>query len=201
MNTQCRFVVVDDHQLFADGLVRILQDEPDFHPVAVLAHIDALWDILELNEVDLILLDIQLQGQSGLDICVHIRRQYPAVKIVLISMIQAPHISKEALRQGANGFVPKTTDAHELKGIVRQIWQGEDLFVHAELAEGDEKTTLTEREMEIVHLIKNGQSTKAIAEQLFISEYTVETHRKNILRKLGINSATELIAYAYANHL
>lgn len=197
----CRFIVVDDHQLFTDGLVRILKEERDFNPVAVFSNANDIWDGMRLHDVDLVLLDIQLRDQSGLDVCRHIRKLYPEVKIVLISMIQAPHILKEGLKQGANGYIPKTIDARLLKEILRRIWHGENVFLAIQDTTEETKQPLTNREMEIIHLIKNGLSTKAIAEQLFLSEYTVETHRKNICRKLEVNSLAELIAYAYANHL
>lgn len=196
----CKCLIVDDHQLFVDGLSRILLDVPDFSVVGILNDGENLMQEIEVNTIDLVLLDIQLAGKSGLELCTEIRNANSKVKIILISMIQAPHIMKLAEKSGANGFIPKTTDATILKEIILKICHGENVF-HAENIENSEINLLTDREMEIIYLIKQGQKTKAIAEKLFLSEYTVETHRKNILRKLHLGSANELIAYAYANHL
>ena len=194
------FTIIDDHRLFADGLARILQDDSSFVLVRVynsgveyLANID--------QPSDLFIIDIQLGDMSGLDICKEIRTKHTEAKIILISMIQAPHLIRLAEQNGADGFIPKTTDAILLKSFVNQVCDDVKVFVK-DLVEGAQQINLlTDREMEIIHLIKTGMTTKAIAEKLFLSEFTVETHRKNILKKLKISTANELIAYAYANHL
>lgn len=199
----CNFLVVDDHQLFADGLSRILQEETEFNAIGIVNSGEELLDFLDQTIPDLILLDIQLKNVSGIKLCAHIHNKFPEIKIVLISMIQAPHLIMEAEKIGANGYLPKTTDAQLLKDTIKKIWAGEDVYIGAlnNHTVNDKKELLSIREMEIIHLIKNGMTSKAIADKLFLSPYTVETHRKNILRKLNLNSAHELVAYAYENHL
>lgn len=192
--------IVDDHQLFVDGLKRILTDEPGFNIVGISNTGEGLPELINDSGANLLLLDIQLGGSSGLAICKDLRRKFPSLKIIMISMIQAPHILKEAEKEGANGYIPKTTDASLLKQVIREICEGKNIFL-GDVIEKGEINLLSEREMEIIYLIKQGHTTKIIAEMLFLSEYTVETHRKNILRKLQLGSANELIAYAYANHL
>lgn len=209
MNDQLiHFIVVDDHQLFADGLVRILQDEGDFQLTSICKNGDELFMHLEKSVTQLIFLDIQLQGASGLEICTEVKEKFPDIKIILISMIQGPHVIKDGMHRGANGYIPKTTDAALLKEVIRKVLEGENIFLGLENTPVDQPKsdyhkidTLSPRELEIIGLVKKGMSTKAIAEQLFLSEYTVDTHRKNILRKLQLSSASELIAYAFANHL
>ncbi len=199
MKKPINFVIIDDHQLFADGLARILQEEGGFVLRAIYNSIDEVEEII----ADLVLLDIQLIGQSGLELCAQLRVKYPELKIILISMIQAPHVIREGELKGADGFIPKTTDAELLKEMVIKICEGEKVFLgmHQKEAEPNKISLLSEREMQIIHLIKGGLKSRVIAEKLFLSEFTVETHRKNILRKLGLSSANELIAYAYENHL
>lgn len=203
MKTPITFTIVDDHRLFADGLARILQEDGAFQLLKVYNAGQDLIAELPESKSDLYIIDIQLGEVSGLDICLQIKSKYQNSKVILISMIQAPHIIKQGKKNGANGFIPKTTDAFLLKEMVNRICSGESVFVERdELTDDPNKIgLLTEREMEIIHLVKSGLTTKIIAEQLFLSEFTVETHRKNILKKLKLSTANELIAYAYANHL
>lgn len=203
MKNLITFTIVDDHRLFADGLARILQEDGAFQLLKVHNSEQALIDELSEIQSDLYIVDIQLGELSGLDLCLHIKAKYPEAKVILISMIQAPHLIKQGRKNGADGFIPKTTDASVLKEMVNKVCAGEMIFVErdVEIADPHNIDLLTEREMEIIHLVKSGLTTRVIADQLFLSEFTVETHRKNILKKLKLSSANELIAYAYANHL
>ncbi|UII33176.1 response regulator transcription factor [Fulvivirga ulvae] len=199
MKKTFKFLIIDDHQLFADGLARILEEEDNFTLTGIFNALDSSASI----DADLVLLDIQLGVQSGLDLCTWLRERYTNMIIILISMIQAPHLIREGQKRGANGFISKTTDAELLKETVVKICRGENIFLGLPEKGSSlhEVNLLSEREMQIIHLIKQGLTSKMIAEKLFLSEFTVETHRKNILRKLKLNTANELIAYAYANHL
>lgn len=201
--SKIRFTIVDDHRLFADGLARILQETQSFELIKLYNSGSEFLDELDHLDIDLFIIDIQLGELSGLDLCTKIKASQTESKVILISMIEAPHLIKLGQKNGADGFIPKTTDAHDLKEMVYKICQGEKIFVNkAVSSEGTDKINLlTEREMEIIHMVKSGKSTRTISEELFLSEFTVETHRKNILKKLQLSSANELIAYAYANHL
>ncbi len=201
-------IIVDDHQLFADGLVRILQDETDFVISGICNSAEQLLKQLKERVADLVILDNQMPQKSGLEICPEIKQQYPNTKVVFISMLDEWHIIKEVSEAGADGFIPKTTDASLLKTTLRAICRGEQVFISPKKNDQVKGTLanlgieqLTAREREVIKLIKEGKTSKAIAESLFLSEFTVETHRKNILRKLQLNSATELIAYAFEHHL
>ena len=197
------FTIVDDHRLFADGLARILQETELFDLLKVYHSGSDFLEELGGVATDLFMIDIQLGELSGLELCSRIKEVFPASKVILISMIEAPHLIRQGIKNKADGFIPKTTDASILKEMVSRICSGEKVFVDKSSAQEDSSkiNLLTEREMEIIHLIKGGKSTRIIAEELFLSEFTVETHRKNILKKLNLSSANELIAYAYANHL
>lgn len=202
MNTASyKIIIVDDHALFADGLVRILQDETDFEIQAICQNERELFLELQQNAVDLLLLDIQLIDVNGLDICLKVKQEFPETKIILISMIEAAHVVEEARERGANGYIPKSTDASVLKDGVRKVLQGEAVFLKSEGANNELINQLSKREVEIIQKIKSGLTSKEIADELFLSEFTVKTHRKNILRKLNLNSVSELIAYAFTNHL
>lgn len=206
MKNKYKIIVVDDHQLFLDGMIRILEDEPDFEIIGFYNNGSMLLHALNSYQPDLIVLDIQMPKQNGIDISTQIRNRYPTIKILFISMFEASNIIRNIKKIGANGFIPKTTDASIVKDTIREILKGNDVFVQADSEVLEENTdvnifSLSKREMEIITLIKKGMSSKEIAETLNISNYTVETHRKNIFRKLKIKSVSELVSFAYDNKL
>lgn len=200
-------IIVDDHSLFAEGLSRILKDEPDFSLLAICKDGQSLLHLLNSKKPDLIMLDIQMAGESGITICTKIKTAYPEIKVVLISMFEEPQVIVEGKKAQANGYIPKTTDATILKETIRRVLAGEYVFIKSQqiTKTHSEQTPnpflISTREREIIQLIKKGDTSKIIGKKLNISQYTVETHRKNILKKLQLNSIKALISYAYENDL
>lgn len=208
MQEKYNIIIVDDHQLFADGLVRILEDESNFEVVGVCNNGKELHHFLNNHKPDLLMLDIQMDGASGLEICSEQKKTRPGTKIILISMFESANIINEGKKAGADGYIPKTTDADIVKTAIREVMTGKQVFIRPDRArpkpdygEGNNAFLLSKREKEIIGFTKKGYTAKLTAEELNISQYTVETHRKNILKKLGLNSLKELIAYSYENHL
>lgn len=194
--------IVDDHNLFADGLERILLDESAFEIVAKCNSAEEMKT--KLNEISphLILLDIRMSGQSGIDFCTEIKKKIPSTKIILVSMFESADIIEQARLAGADGYLPKSTDATLVKSTIQDVLNGNKVFIKpAVYSDNTERDKLSRREREIINLIKKGMNAREIAETLFISQFTVETHRKNILKKLGFNSQKELIVYAIENQL
>lgn len=201
-----KIVIVDDHQLFADGLKRIIEDTNRFS----VAKICNNWEELRvfLNEVipELIMLDIQMKGTNGIEICKTLKKMHPSIKIIFISMLETLSIINEGKKAGANGFIPKTTDAILVKKTIDNVLNDIDSFINLPSLNEEIKSNnnhlllITKREKEIIQLIKAGDNTSLIAQKLSISKYTVDTHRKNILKKLQLNSIKELIGFAYKNY-
>lgn len=206
MSKKSKIMILDDHQLFLDGLVRILRDEEDFEIAGFYNHSPTLLRALNREPPDLIILDVQLPKVSGIVIASQIKARYPQIKILFVSMFDASATISEGKAAGADGFIPKTADAAFVKDTIRQVLKGKKIFIHQE-HEGIEENTpvsdclLSKREREIIGLIKKGYRTKKIAEELNLSRYTVETHRKNIFRKLKLNSVAELVSFAFARNL
>ena len=200
-------IIVDDHSLFAEGLSRILKDEPDFSLMAICKDGQSLLHLLNSKKPDLIMLDIQMAGESGITICTKIKTVYPDIKVVLISMFEEPQVIVEGKKALADGYIPKTTDAAILKETIRRVLSGETVFIKPQQPTKEPSVQtpnpflISTREREIIQLVKKGDTSKVIGKKLNISQYTVETHRKNILKKLQLNSIKELISYAYENGL
>lgn len=121
-------VIVDDHLLFAEGLARILADMEHLTLLKIVHSYSELLHILTQKEVDLILLDIKLKEENGLDICNLIKSLYPDIKVILISMFDPNTLSLEIKKCHANGYIPKSTDANEVKETIDAVLDGDDVF-------------------------------------------------------------------------
>lgn len=203
-NSPINTIIVDDHLLFAEGLSLILRDIPHLNLLKIVSSYAEVNRIFSQYPVDLILLDIKLKNENGIDICILIKELYPQVKIVLISMFDPDSLAEDIKNCSANGYIPKSTDAQLVKKSINLILTGKEVFL--KLGNESAKEILfgkliTPREKEIIALIKHGRTAKEISSLLNISIFTVDTHRKNILKKLKLNSIKELIAFSINNNL
>lgn len=163
---------------------------------------------IESNKPDILLTDYSLPGANGLDLCVQVKTKYPSVKRVILSMHDEGVLVKQILKEGVDGYLLKSIQQLELKNALLQIVKGMPYvspeitrLILSDLSNDQPAELLSEREREILNLIAKENSNKQIAEKLFISERTVETHRKNIFRKTNTTSIVGLIKYAFANNL
>jgi DNA-binding NarL/FixJ family response regulator len=154
---------------------------------------------LEHSTADIILTDIQMPGMGGLELIAELRRCYPAVKVVMLTMLEDTETIKAALKAGAAGYVFKSASLDVFQKALNTVAAGSKYYseeVMQRLVEKESPNGLTEREMEIVKLIAKGLTSVEIAGELFISVNTVETHRKNIFSKTGVKNAVGLSHYA-----
>lgn len=193
-------IILDDHNLFAEGLGRILEDIPCIYLQEIISTEKDLPD--NLSDIHLLLLDIQLKEENGLDICKRLKTEFPQIKIIIISMFDPKTLVHEIKKSGANGFIPKSTDAYEVKQVITSVLEGEDVFLEMDINSYIPQPLfklISSREKEIIALIKQGKTAKQIADVLHISQFTVDTHRKNILKKLELSSIKDLIAFSINN--
>jgi DNA-binding NarL/FixJ family response regulator len=203
-----RILLVDDHAILLDGIKNLLDKEEGLTVVGLADNADKALEFLRKNEVDIVITDFNMPGMDGLSLVNTIKRLKPSVKTIVLSMHDESHLVKEILRTGINGYVLKKDTHKELLKAIHEVQAGR-MFLSSDinkmlivnLQNPDEGRLLTDREREIVKLIAKEYSNKDIAEELFISERTVETHRKNIFKKTGTNSLVGLIKFAYANNL
>ena len=203
-----KILLVDDHTILLDGVKSLLSQEDDLVVVGQAASAEEALEFLKMNEVDLIITDYSMPGMDGLSLLNTVKRVAPHTKIILLSMHDEVHLVKEILKAGVNGYVLKNDTHKELLNAIHDVRRGKvylssdvNKMLITNLNNPDEGKLLTDREREILKLIAKEYTNKDIAEELFISERTVETHRKNIFKKTGTNSLVGLIKFAYANNL
>ncbi len=201
MNTRTRVVVVDDHPMVAEGIEAILDGYDDIEVLATLSNGQALIDQLEDLSPDVVLMDLNMPGLNGLSATEIVLERRPETRVLVLSMHDTPEYISTALGHGAKGYVLKDVPTEEIKNAIDAVMRGEQyLCTGAEgaLTPTDDggREQLTNREQTILLELAQGKSNKEVAVTLDISVRTVETHRKNIKRKLGISSTAGLTRYA-----
>jgi DNA-binding NarL/FixJ family response regulator len=203
-------IIADDHPLFADGLTKLLNDEADMQVLNIAANGRALINIITNSKPDIILLDINMPMLNGLDTLKKIKLDYPKIKILMLSTYGAEHLIEKAKSYGANGYLLKNANKEDLLQVIRLVAAGQSSFPYRinnmQNAFADEdnflkKFNLTKRELQMLDLIKQGLTNTQIANTIHLSIYTVETHRKNIMHKLKLNSPAALMKFIMENHL
>lgn len=198
-------LLVDDHRIFLEGLKNLIQ-EP-FHAKDTANSGREALELIKSSEFDVMITDYEMPGFNGLELIKAVRIVQPEIKIIVLSMHDDPSVVKELLRIGVQGYLLKNNTYKNLTEALEKVVEGKR-FLSDEIAEllinapeEEEKGVLTSREIEILRLVAKEFNSRQIAEILFISERTVETHRKNILKKTGAGNLVGLIKYAYANNL
>lgn len=202
-----RLVVADDHQLLRDGLVGLLSGEADFAVVGVAANgREALEAVAELRP-DVALLDVTMPDMNGVEAARRISRDYPEVRVLALSMHTENRFVTEMFQAGAAGYVLKMCDFTELAEAVRTVAAGGN-HVSSQIAGAVIKNLagrlpsaaspdgLSDREREVLQLLADGKSSKESAAILHVSVKTIDTHRRQIMQKLGIDSVAELTKHA-----
>ncbi|HCS21910.1 MAG TPA: DNA-binding response regulator [Bacteroidetes bacterium] len=200
MTEKIKLMIADDHQMFSDGLVSIFQNDDDIQIVGIAANGIELMRLLEQKEADLVLMDLSMPQMNGEEASKEILSLYPEMKIIVLTMHHTPDIVLPLVDSGVHGFMLKNSGKSELKTAIAQVMDGDGYFsaeiirmlTNRKKVQTDE-VVLTRREKEILELIYKGMPTAEIAEKLFISPYTVETHRRNLLSKTDTRNATQLI--------
>lgn len=197
-----KVVALDDHSLFRIGLVAVLEGEPDIAVVGEHGQFATLKPLLPTLDADVLLVDISLGRESGLDIARFAKEINPRLKVIMLSMHKEEFYIVNALDAGVDGYVHKDADLSELVLGIRKVANGEKYFspeissllvnsVYSKPSRGF--PFLTAKEKEVVNHLIEGLSNKEIAAQLNVSPRTIETHRGNILNKLGLRNTAELI--------
>lgn len=202
-------IVTDDHRMFTDALSVFFTPESDIHLIGSAANGDELMALLKQQQPDVILLDINMPGMNGITATSLIRKKYPQVKIIIITMYRNREFIISLYKLGVDGYLLKNSGKEELIGAIKTVYNGGMCFSD-EISQtvlndnkykrpnhfDDTKLTLSKREIEIVRLLANGLSSQEVADTLFLSYYTIETHRKNLLNKLNLHNTAELVKYA-----
>ncbi|MDO7884229.1 LuxR C-terminal-related transcriptional regulator [Hymenobacter cheonanensis] len=219
----CRLLLLDDHPTLTRGLAALLGQEPDLEVTGLFATGEALLSFLAATPppaADLVLLDLYLPPPlDGLTLLPRLRRGWPALRVLVFSSAASPVLVSQVAAAGAHGFLDKSAEAGALLAAIRAVHTGQLVFparVRARPLPGAPLTQppdrnpanlaadallrlhqLSAREREIIGLVREGLSTRAIAERLSLAELTVSTHRRNLMHKLGVHSVAELVRFAH----
>jgi two-component system response regulator NreC len=206
-----RVLVVDDHAVVRSGLRLLIDGEADMETVGEAGNVrEAIFEA-RTSKPDLILMDVVMPGESGLEGVPKLLHEHPETKVLILSMQDDPRYLREAFSVGASGYVLKEAADTEVVTAIREVAAG-GRYVHPELgarliaAEADaarqaEEDPLSDREREVLRLLALGYTNQEIAKQLFISVRTAETHRAHVMQKLRLASRAELVRYAIAHGL
>lgn len=207
MNDQpINIMIVDDHPMVIEGLRSLLADQEDVRVVHTCTQGEEAMRLLAENPVDVLLLDISLPDVSGTDLCARIAAAFAGTRILGISTYSEASLIYQMIQNGAKGYLLKNASADELVRAIRLVQDGYVYFspeVQKILAEFSvkDKPQLTRREKEVLVLIAEGTTSQQIAEKLFVSPLTIETHRRNLMQKFGVNNAPAMIRAAIEHNL
>lgn len=197
--------LADDHPIVVEGLTEILNTNSQFQVVGVAHNGEQLLSLLAARIVDLVVLDINMPVMDGIKCTQQIKRRFPGVKVIILTMYPEKTFADELITAGADGCMLKSRGSKELIDAIDRVMSGRSYFDWiSDFKSGGtqaEKHRISDREREIIKLVVSGKTSSEIAELLFISEETVKTHRKNIFKKLDIHHITDLMTFAINNGL
>lgn len=212
-----KIILVDDHQLVRDGIKSLISDSFGIDIIGEASNSVELFKQLHQMMPDVILMDISLPNMSGIEITKILKKDYPKIKILMLSMYTSEDFIFNGLKAGINGYLPKNTTRDELLLAIEEVYHGREYFSksisniilksfvnsakYGNNANDDKMSILTKRETEILKLVVEGVSNQHIADQLFISIRTVETHKTSIMKKLELNSTIDLVKFAIKNKI
>lgn len=205
MNDIISIVIVDDHALVAEVWAELINTDPKFSVVGICNNTTSAIEVVQVKRPKIVIMDINLQPMSGIDATKVIRKVSPGTKVIGVSMHDQPSFAKRMIKNGASGYITKSSGKQEMFEAINAVIRGE-VYICKEIQENISKqflvqddlpdiNKLSEREIEIINKIREGFSAKEIAEQLFISSRTVETHRSNIFKKLHLKNTASLLKF------
>jgi DNA-binding NarL/FixJ family response regulator len=205
--------IVDDHQIMVDGIKSLLELGNNYHVVGTTTHSCNALNLIIDSKAEIVITDIEMKELSGIELTKEIKAYNPHIKVLALSMYGDSNTVNEMIEAGVDGYILKNTGLEELQAALESIKEG-NVFFSTEITKemlksikdlkgsaGSKQVHLTPREIEIIQLIAQEMNNAEIGEKLFISERTVETHRKNIFRKTDKKSVAGLIIYAMENKL
>ena len=211
-----KILLADDHLLFRDGIKSLLNDVDNIEIIEEVANGKELLEKLITTSPDIIIADISMPSMSGIEATKIITKEYPDIKVLILSMHNDEEFILNSIKSGAKGYLPKDTGRDELLKAIYAISNGEEYYNKdisdtilkgiIKKAKSESKLlnkipTLTNREIEIIKLVAEGFINKEIADKLFISIRTVDSHKNNIMQKLKLKSTVDLVKYAIKNNL
>jgi DNA-binding NarL/FixJ family response regulator len=204
-----RVFIVDDHPVVIEGIHSLLQNEKDIAWVGQAMNAASCLGFFVNNTADVVLMDISMPGMDGVELCAVMKEKYPGVFILGLSTFNQGLYIKKMMENGASGYILKNSSKEELITAIHSVNDG-SIFFSGEVGQALEEyqkysktklPLLTPREKEVLELIAEGYTNPQIAEKIFLSQFTVDSHRKNLLAKLNVKNTAMLIKFAVENKL
>ncbi len=205
-----RLIITDDHPVIRDGIKTVLANDKDIELAGCAADGAELMKLLETKKADVILMDINMPGINGIEATRLVKKKYPDIKVISFSQYDEKRFIKQMLKNGANGYLLKNSSANELKSAIYIVHNG-GMYLSKDLPNvfGEKPKPrsnylfpkLTRREIDVLKEICQEKNTIEIAETLFLSPNTVETHRANLLLKVGVKNTAGLVKWAIENEI
>ncbi len=209
MSHNIQIAIVDDHPIVIQGLKMMLENEKYFEICGTFNDGTGIRNFITANPADIVLLDITLPDSNGIELCAEIKKISPETSVIMLSNRSERSIIMQCIQNGASGYLLKNATIEELHSCIRGALSGDIVFCN-EVKQIISKPSgndlegiprLTKREKEILKLLTEGKTSNAIAEELFLSPLTVETHRKNIIQKFKVKNVAQLIKVAVQNNM
>ncbi|GHB30937.1 response regulator [Mongoliitalea lutea] len=201
-----RIAIADDHKLFAKGIESLLEEEEDFSIKGIFLNGNDLVDFVTKKNVDIVITDMNMPGLDGVGVIKGVKNISTKIKVIVLSMYDDQHIYEKCIKSGASAYMLKDSDPNELIYTIREVFEGSYIADYRKVLNEiknskfpdyfSEKIKLSKREIQIIKKICDGGTNREIADQLALSQHTVETHRKKIHQKLGVSSVAELVSKA-----
>ncbi|MHA3788636.1 response regulator [Flavobacterium hauense] len=193
-------VIAEDHQSLIDGIKIFLEYEEDINVVGEANDGERLLETVRLKNPDVVLTDIRMPKMDGITATRQLKKEFPLCKVIAFSMFEQDEAIIQMQEAGASGYIMKNSSLKIVLAAIRAVMNGEEYFdaslKNTGVKKSDQDVPLSKREMEIVKLIGEGKTSQDIADILFIGKTTVDTHRKNILKKLSLQGKSELLRYS-----
>ncbi len=204
-----KLIIADDHPLIIEGMRAALQKDEDIMLLAEVQNGIELIKKMESELPDVVIMDINMPDMDGIEATQKVHKNFPSVKVIAFSQYDDKHFITRMLRAGAKGYLLKSTPVKELIKAVKLVHDGSvylgkglpDLYTHEKKSKSNFDVMLTEREIEILKLICEEKNTREIADELFISLHTVETHRANLMQKTDSRNLVGLVKWAFENEI
>ncbi|SHJ95083.1 two component transcriptional regulator, LuxR family [Reichenbachiella agariperforans] len=202
--SEIKVLLADDHAIVMEGLEVILSSDEQVQVVGTAANGEEVLAFVAANEVDMVILDINMPVMDGITCARKLKKKYPALKIIILTMFAQKSFVDEILKIGIDGCLLKNNTGKELIGAINRVMSGQPYYDRLREFKSDEEIKqhkLSAREIDVIRLMAEGLTSTEIGEKLFISDLTVQTHRRNLMRKLDMNKGVQVVQYAKENGL
>lgn len=209
-NTPKKILICEDHQIVIDGLLSIFKNQTDYIVIGYVKNGSDVLPFVNTNTPDVILLDLNLPQKNGLEVLKGLKNNFPEIKVVVLTMYNKESVLKEVIKLNANAFLLKNCSTNELLSALDLVFESKAFYVGKGINNiapnfvNDnfyQKINITLREKEIISELIKGLNVPQISKKLFISVYTVETHKKNIYKKLNIHNSVDLVTFVNESKL